>query len=51
LEPPALSEVFSSLALLRATSSASVPYVDLSILYDGRLQKQSFAHLYLYFNC
>jgi len=34
LEPPVLSKVFSSLAPLRATSSASVPCVDLSILYN-----------------
>jgi len=36
LEPSVLSEVFSSLALLRATSSKSVPCVDLSILNNGR---------------
>ncbi len=36
LEPSVLSEVFSSIALLRATSSASVPRVDMSILYNGR---------------
>ena len=39
LEPSVLSEVFSSLALLRATSSGSVPCVDLSILNNGRCRK------------
>ena len=40
MSPSALSEVFSSLAPLRATCSESVPCVDLSILYNGRLEKQ-----------
>ena len=40
MSPSALNEVFSSLVPLRATCSASVPCVDLSILYNGRLENR-----------
>ena len=39
-----LGEVFSSLAPMRVTSSESVPCVDMSILYNGRLRR--YTHVY-----
>ena len=42
LEPPVLGEVFSSLAPLRVTSSASVPSVDMVYIVQRSVTKSEF---------